>query len=198
VGTVVASFSISLDGCVAGRGDGPDLPLGEGGSRLFDWWNAGSEPLGDDPRFAPLPPSRAAAVAQLSCGAVITGRRTFDIARGWGGHHPSGAPFFLLTHRSVEDGVGPDTGGTVVHGGIDDALARAQAAAGDRNVAVGAADVAGQFLVAGLLDEIHLNVVPIVLGGGVRLFDGAPVTDLECTSVVASVGVTHLRFAVRR
>ncbi len=198
MGKVVASFSVSMDGCIAGPDDGPDQPLGVGGSRLFDWWTAGTEPLDDDARFAPLPESRQAASAQLSCGAVITGRRTFDLAHGWGGRHPTGAPFFLLTHRLPDRWVGPGTEGTVVEGGIVEALAQAKKAAGDRDVAVGAADVAGQFLAAGLLDELNCNLVPVVLGGGVRLFDGARVTDLECLGVVPAVGVTHLRFAVRR
>ncbi len=191
-------LSVSLDGCVAGPNDGPKNPLGDGGGRLFGWWTAGTERLGDDDRFRPPAASREVATEMFACGAVITGRRTFDIAGGWGGHHPLGAPFFLLTHRPPDRFVGPATGGTVVTGGIEDALAQAQAVADGRDITVGAADVVRQFLLADLLDEVHLDLVSAALGGGVRLFaglEGHPV-DLECTRVVPSEGVTHLRFRV--
>ncbi|MDA8344624.1 MAG: hypothetical protein M0Z66_03990 [Thermaerobacter sp.] len=100
----------------------------------------------------------------FDCGAILTGRRTFDIANGWGGHHPSGAPFFLLTHTPPQRWVGPGTGGTVVTDGLESALKLARRAAGERTIAVGSADVAQQCLRAGLLDEIHLNL-PALKGG---------------------------------
>jgi dihydrofolate reductase len=135
----------------------------------------------------------------FDCGAIITGRRTFDVAGGWGGHHPIGAPFFVLTHEPPGQYVGPGTDGTVVTDGIESALEQARAVAGDRTISVGAADVAQQYLKAGLLDEIHIDLVPVILGGGVRLFnlEGHPV-NLECTRVVESEGVTHLRYRVLR
>jgi dihydrofolate reductase len=173
--------------------------LGEGGNRLFDWWTAGSERVGPDDRFRP--PARSLSVAReaFSYGAVITGRRTFDIAQGWGGHHPLGCPFFLLTHNPPGRWVGPGTGGTVVTDGIDSALEQAWAVAGDKAVSVCAAAVAQQFLRAGLLDEIRLNVVPVLLGSGVRLLDHlAGHFELERTLVVESDGVTHLRYRVLR
>jgi dihydrofolate reductase len=198
MGKVVVDLSVSLDGFIAGADDGPAKPLGDGGTRLFDWWSAGTVRVGPDDRFKP--PSRSLPVVEemLACGAVITGRRTFDIADGWGGHHPLGAPFFLLTHPPPDRHVGPGTDGTVVTGGIEAALELARAVAGDRTIAVGAADVARQYLEAGLLDEIHLNLVPVLLGDGVRLFAGLEHRqfDLECTRVVESDGVTHLRYRV--
>jgi dihydrofolate reductase len=100
----------------------------------------------------------------FECGAIITGMRTFDIAAGWGGHHPVGAPIFVLTHEAPGRHVGPGTDGTAVTDGIESALCQARAVAGERTIAVGAADVAGQYLTAGLLDEIQLNLVPILLG----------------------------------
>jgi dihydrofolate reductase len=132
------------------------------------------------------------------CGAIITGRRTFDIADGWGGHHPLGAPFFLLTHRPVDRYVGPGTDGTVVNDGIHSALDQARAVAGDRPIVVGAADVAQQYLKAGLVGEIHVSLVPVVLAGGVSLFANLQghQPELECTRVVESDGVTHLRYRV--
>jgi len=195
---VVVALSMSLDGFIAGPHDGPRNPLGDGGGRLFDWWTAGTERIGPDDRFKPPARSRAVVMEMFRCGAIITGRRTFDIANGWGGHHPAGVPFFLLTHNPPNRHVGPGTGGTVVTDGITSALAQARAVAGERDIAVSAADVAQQFLGAGLLDEIHVNLVPILLGAGVRLFanlDSLPIR-LECTRVVESDGVTHLRYRV--
>jgi dihydrofolate reductase len=197
---VVVGLSMSLDGFIAGPNDGPDNPLGDGGGRLFDWWTAGTERLGTDDRFRPPARSRAVVEEMFRCGAIITGRRTFDIAGGWGGHHPLGAPFFLLTHTPPERHVGPGTDGTVVTDGIESALAQARAVAGERDIAVCAADVAQQYLRAGLLDEIDVDLVPVLLGAGVRLFAGLEGRrlDLECTRVVISDCVTHLRYRVVR
>ncbi len=200
MGAVVVDLSMSLDGFIAGPNDGPGNPLGDGGGRLFDWWTAGSERVGPDDRFKPPARSRSVAREMFDCGAIVAGRRWFDIAGGWGGHHPAGAPFFLLTHNPPERCVGPGTDGTVVTDGIDSALEQARAVAGERTIAVGGADVAQQYLRAGLLDEIRVNLVPVLLGDGVRLFANLDdrQLDLECTRVVESDGVTHLRYRVLR
>ncbi len=199
MGKLVVSLSMSLDGFIAGPNDGPDNPLGDGGGRLFDWWTAGSEPIGDDERFRPPEQSRAVVAEMFSCGALITGRRTFDIANGWGGHHPTGAPFFVLTHTVPHQFVGPGTDGTAVTDGLESAIAKARAVAGEKAIAVCAADVAQQCLRAGVLDEIAIDLVPVLIGGGVRLFGNLEDQsfDLECTRVVQSDGVTHLRYRVR-
>lgn len=198
MGNVVVGLSMSLDGFIAGPNDGPGNPLGDGGRGLFDWWSAGTQRVGPDDRFKPPARSRSVAEEIFECGAVITGRRTFDVAGGWGGHHPLGAPFFLLTHEPPDENVGPGTGGTVVTDGIESALAKARAVAHGRAIAVGAANVAQQYLRAGLVDEIHINLVPVLLGGGVQLFTnlGDLKPELECTRVVESDGVTHLRYRV--
>ena len=200
MGKVIVGLSMSLDGYIAGPNDGPANPLGDGGGRLFAWWTAGKERVGPDDRFKPPARSRAVVEEMFRCGAIIAGRRTFDLANGWGGHHPVGAPFFLLTHRPVERHVGPGTGGTVVTDGIESALRQARRVAGDRTIAVCAADVARQYLNAGLLDEINIDLVPVLLGGGVRLFvdHGDRRFDLKCTRLVESDGVTHLRYRVLR
>jgi len=200
MGKVVVGLSMSLDGFIAGPNDGPNNPLGDGGGRLFDWWTAGTERLGPDDRFRPPARSRAVVEEMFRSGAIITGRRTFDIAGGWGGHHPLGAPFFLLTHTPPDRHVGPGTDGTVVTDGIESALAQARAVAGERDIAVSAANVAQQYLRAGLLDEIDVDLVPVLLGAGVRLFANLDrrQCDLECTRVVVSDGVTHLRYRVVR
>lgn len=200
MGKVIVDLSVSLDGFVAGPNDGPDNPLGDGGTRIFEWWSAGERTLGGSDLFRPPETSRAVVEEMFECGAIITGRRTFDIAQGWDGHQPVGAPFFLLTHDPPSQFVGPGTEGTVVTDGIDKALELAQEVAGSRAVAVGSANVAQQYLRAGLLDEINLDLVPVILGGGVRLFDhldGAQYA-LTCTRVVESIGVTHLQFRVER
>ena len=111
MGPVVADLSVSLDGFIAGPNDGPGNPLGDGGGRLFDWWTAGTERIGPDDRFKAPARSRAVASEIFGSGAVITGRRTFDIARGWGGRPLVGCPFFLLTHNPPARWTGPGTGG---------------------------------------------------------------------------------------
>ena len=198
MGKVIAGLSMSLDGFIAGPNDGPGNPLGDGGGRLFDWWTAGTERLGPDDWFRPPARSRAAVEEMFQAGAIITGRRTFDIAGGWGGHHPMGVPFFLLTHNPPDRWTGPGTGGTVVTGGIEAALKQARAVAGDRDIGVCAADVAQQFLKGGLLDEIHIDLIPVLLGSGVRLFAslGDRQFGLEPARVVESDGVTHLSYRV--
>jgi dihydrofolate reductase len=198
MGKVIAGLSMSLDGFIAGPNDGPGNPLGDGGGRLFDWWTAGTERLGPDDRFRPPARSRAVVEEMFQAGAIITGRRTFDIADGWGGHHPMGVPFFLLTHNPPDRWTGPGTGGTVVTGGIEAALKQARAVAGDRDIGVCAADVAQQYLKGGLLDEIHIDLIPVLLGSGVRLFAslGDRQFGLEPTRVVESDGVTHLSYRV--
>lgn len=198
MGKVVVGLTISLDGFIAGPNDGPGNPLGDGGTALFNWWTAGDERVGPDDRFRPPRPSHGVVREMFECGAVITGRRTFDIAEGWQGHHPVGAPFFVLTHNAPERWVGPGTQGTAVTDGIYSALEKAQAVAGSRPVSVGAADVAQQYLRAGLVDEVHVNLVPLLLGAGIRLFANLEghLPRLECTRVVESVGVTHLWYSV--
>ena len=198
MGKLVAGLSMSLDGYVAGPNDGPANPLGDGGYRLFEWWTAGHKQTGPDERFRPPERSRPAVEEMWQAGALITGRRTFDIAQGWGGHHPLGVPFFLLTSRPADQWVGPGTDGTVVTDGIESALEQARKAAGDRSIGVCAANVAQQYLRAGLLNEIHIDLVPALLGDGVPFFanlDGRQF-DLKCTHIIESDGVTHLRYLV--
>jgi dihydrofolate reductase len=164
VGPVSLTSACRWNGFIGGLDDGPGNPLGDGGGRLFDWWTAGTERTGPDDLFKPPARSRAVAREIFDSRAVITGRRTFDIARGWGGHHPLGCPFFLLTHNPPDRWTGPGTGGTAVTDGIESALKQARAVDC-------AACTAQQFLNAGRLDEIRLSLVPVVLGGGVRPLD---------------------------
>jgi dihydrofolate reductase len=132
-------------------------------------------------------------------GAVLTGRRTFEVAQGWGGNHAWG-PAFVLTHE-IPSGW-PRPGSTVhfVTDGLESAVRQARAAAGDKSVGVHGADTIQQLLNAGLLDELHVDIAAVLLGSGVRLFDhlaNTPMT-LGNPKVIHGVGATHLRYPVRK
>ena len=194
---VIALMSTSLDGFVADANDGV--------AEVFDWYFSGDVEV---PMPIPTPdftfhvsPASADHLKGLMAetGAFLTGRRTFDNADGWGGQHAWGVPAFVVTH-DVPDGW-PRPGSTVqfVTDGIESAVARAKAAAGPKSVAVHGADTIQQCLNAGLLDEIQIDQAAVLLGAGVRLFDhlaNTPVV-LGDPTVVAGVGVTHLRYPVR-
>ena len=132
-------------------------------------------------------------------GAVLTGRRTFDTAEGWGGNHAWG-PAFVLTHQIPAGWPRPNSTVHFVTDGLESAVRQAKAAAGGRSVGVHGADTIQQLFNAGLLDELSIDIAAVLLGSGVRLFDhlaGAPAVFGNPT-VIAGVGVTHLRYAVRK
>lgn len=203
MGKVLAGFSTSLDGFIAGPNDSPEQPLGEGGERLFEWFYSGDTeftmPSGG--MTVKLSPASAEAVVDIfrSIGAIVSGRRMFDVANGWGGRHPMDAPVFVVTHHVPRDWIRENEGApfTFVTDGVEIAVEQAKQAAGDKIVAVGGANVAQQCLELGLLDEIYVQVVPVLLGGGVRLFDDLKTApELETTRVIDAPGVTHLTFRV--
>ena len=132
-------------------------------------------------------------------GAVLTGRRTFDVAQGWGGNHALG-PAFVLTHRIPAGWPRPNSTVHFVTDGIERAVNQAKAAAGGKSVMVHGADTIQQLLNAGLLDEIAVDVAAVLLGSGIRLFDhlGGTPAVLGNPTVIAGVGVTHLRYSVRK
>jgi len=200
MGTVVVDLTVSLDGFIAGPDDGAAFPLGRGGERLFTWMGAGPESNRVDARLCPPDASKVVVDEWMSeAGAIISGRRTFDIANGWKDGHPIDVPIFVVTHTAPTGGEwSPRV--SFVTDGLDEALALAQEAAGDRWVSVAGASIAQQLLRAGRLDEIQVSVAPLLLGGGVRLLDhiGADPIALEQTRVIESEGVTHLRYRVRR
>ena len=130
-------------------------------------------------------------------GAMVAGRRMFDLAHAWEGQPPF-APCFIVTHHVPQEWVKAGSPFTFVTDGVASAIRQAKLAAGDKNVAVATASITQQCLQAGLLDEIHVDVAPILLGAGIRLFDhldSVPL-ELESTWVVAAPGVTHLAFRV--
>jgi len=199
---VFVELSMSLDGFVAGPNDGPENGLGDGGQRLFQWYYSGDTafPLpGTDMVFQI---SRASAdllrEEWATIGAMVAGRRMFDIAHAWGGNPPGGGPCFIMTHNPPQEWVYKGSPFSFVTDGIESAIRQAKQAAGDKNVSVSSANIMQQSLRAGLLDEIHLDLAPVLLGGGVRLFDnlGTVPVELEIMRVVEGVGVTHLKYRV--
>lgn len=198
MGKVIVDLTVSLDGFIAGPDDGPERPLGRGGERLFTWMTAGPESNRRERRLTPPESSKIVIDEWMTTyGAIISGRRTFDIANGWKDGHPIDVPIFVVTHEAPTHGEwSPRV--SFVTDGLNHALELARQAAGDLNISVNAADTAQQLLRAGQLDEIQVSVVPLILGGGVRLLDhlGPQPIVLEQTRVIESDGVTHLRYRV--
>ncbi len=191
--TVVADMSMSVDGFIADPQD--DI------EPLVGWYFAG------DTEIAPGLPFRVSEataallrVAMGRLGAIVGGRRYFDLANGWGGAHPTGVPVYIVTHRVPEGWEHAAPSITfVTEGGIEAAVAQAKAAAGGKDVAIATPSTVRQCLDRGLLDELSINVVPVVLGRGQRFFPGddhdlIALTDPE---VVEGVGVTHLRYRIK-
>jgi dihydrofolate reductase len=194
VGKVVVHKSMSLDGYVTGPDVRVDQALGEGGERLHAWMFA------DD-----IDPADARVAAESysteRVGAVLMGRTHFTVGIGhWGDDGTFRLPCFVVTHRPAEPVVKGPTSFTFVTDGLEAALARAQDAAGAKDVNVMGASTSRQLLVAGLVDEIQINLVPVLLGDGARLFDGLGPAgpQLERLRVVDSPRVTHLRYRVVR
>jgi dihydrofolate reductase len=191
MGTVIFDISMSLDGYVTAAGRTPEEPMGRGGLRLVDW------AIGDDERGRKLLDD---AVGQL--GATIAGRTTYDTSLPWWGPDgPSGSarrPVFVVTHQAPDES--PEGGVyEFVTDGIEAALARAQSVAGEAAVVVmGGADLGRQYIAAGLVDEIQIHLVPVLFGGGTRMFDDslADHVDLEPVEVIETPVAIHQRFRV--
>jgi dihydrofolate reductase len=207
---VRAHITVSADGYVAGPNQSLENPLGEGGGSLHDWavpLRAFREPHGmEGGEVNASSPIVEESLANV--GAEIMGRGMFgggpgpwgdDLWPGWWGEEPPfHMPVFVLTHHEREPLTLSDTTFTFVTGGIESALDQARTAAAGKDVAiVGGANVINQYLAAGLVDELELHVVPLVLGGGARLFDGlGPELELEQVRAVEAPGVTHLKYRV--
>jgi dihydrofolate reductase len=194
---VIALMSMSLDGFVADRNDGV--------SEVFDWYfssgNVEFHTGGAAPMTFKVSPQSAehlrALVAEL--GAMLTGRRTFEVAQGWGGNHAWG-PAFVLCHWVPDGWPRPNSTVHFVTDGLESAVTQAKAAAKGKSVGVHGANTIQQLWNAGLLDELQVDVAAVLLGSGVRLFDHltrAPAM-LGDPKVIAGVGVTHLRYSVKK
>ena len=195
---VAAGITTSLDGYVAGPNDGPGKGLGEGGERLHYWVFGGPWTYDEDPRGEATGADKEFLEAGMARGgAVIGGRNTYEAARAWGGENPFGVPFFIVTHRPEDEPA--DSGFTFVDG-LDDAIAQAREAAGDKDVFVmGGADLIRQALRAGYVEELTISIAPVVLGGGKRLFDDFDESlDLEHVSLLQSPLATHITYRVAR
>lgn len=210
VGKVKCQISVSADGYLAGPNQGAEHPLGEGGEELHEWvvklaaWRRshgreGGEVTASTPIFEQ---------ATADTGAVVMGRNMFGPVRGpwteplwdgwWGDEPPFGVPVFVLTHHEREPLALGETTFHFVTDGVESAVGQAREAAGDRDVSVGGGGEAIQETIrAGLLDELLVNQVPVILGGGVRLLDGIPSSvKLEQTKVVDAPGVAHLFYSL--
>jgi dihydrofolate reductase len=201
MGKVFAGATVSLDGFIAGPND-------TGFDKLFKWYGAGDVevPMPDD--TAGVPASRVSSESaelmrqeQAAWGALVVGRHLYDLTNAWNGRHPLGVTTVVLTHNPPDDRPQADENFVFVTDGIEAAVAKAKELAGERNVAVNGGQMAKQALDAGLLDEVGVDLVPVLLGDGTRLFDlpGSATSPTEFEGpyrVVQGTGVTHLRYRV--
>ncbi len=197
MGKVTAGFSMSLDGFVAGPND--DV------ARVFAWYSAGGTEAEVHSGNATFRMSSEGAeyieAAGRGAGVLVSGRRTFDLTHAWGGRHPMNVPVVVLTHTvPAEWADRADSPFTFVSEGVERAIDVARQLAGDKEVVVGSPSVTQQCLQLGLLDEIHVDLAPVVLGAGIRLFDhlGQAPIDLQLTDASGTPSVTHLTYRVVR
>jgi dihydrofolate reductase len=195
---IIAAITMSVDGYITGPNDGPGNGLGDGGERLHYWvfggpWTYDNEPkggpVGEDAEYLDEVTARV--------GATVIGRGMYEAAEHWGDKNPFGVPVFVVTHRPEEE---PGSGEFTFVGGFAEAIDRARAAAGGKDVTIGGGgDVIRQGLDAGLVDELAIIVAPVILGGGKRLFEGFTKSlDLENRRVRQSRWATFMEFAVKR
>ena len=195
----VLYMSMSLDGFIAGPNETRQNGLGDGGDRLHDWAFAGADP---DQRTVSRPAGVNGQVFDefMTTGAVVAGRGTAEPADYWGGDHHDGVPIFIVSRHEAPD----EVRGWPLITFVDDiatTMAQAEHAAGENNVLVHGAGIAQLALLAGVLDELELHVVPVLFGQGRRLFEGLPAEqiELERTRILeGDGGVTHMRYRVRR
>ncbi|MEV4720008.1 dihydrofolate reductase family protein [Micromonospora noduli] len=194
---VTTGATMSLDGYIADASHG-------GFEYLFQWYENGDveTPTADPELTFRTSATSARHLRALTerTGALVVGRRLFDITGGWGGRHPLDVPVVVVTH-SVPEGWVPENDSFVfVTDGIESAIARAKAIAGDKEVGVNGGTIAAQVIEAGLLDEVHVDLVPVLLGAGIPLFADLKIAPLQLDgpfSVVEGDGVTHLAYRVR-
>jgi dihydrofolate reductase len=189
---VILYMAMSLDGFITGPGDDADNPAGVGGMRLMEWLDlAGGSTVGD------FRPSDEQSQIVFDEGRS-TGRRTGDFAGYWGGDHHDGVPIFVPTHQAPADN--PHELVHYVTEGIEACVKQAKAAAGDRDILLHGAYTAQECLKAGLLAVLEIQLMPVLLGQGRRLFEGLDPDHIELDLVrtLQAPGVLHLRYDVRR
>ena len=192
---VIAALTVSVDGFIAHEDDSV--------GHLFDWYESGCVEvrwpgMGMVSHVAPQSAEYLTRIIE-GAGAIVVGRRVYDYTNGWGGNHPLGVPLFLVTHHPPPAWPTPDAPFTAVTEGVAAAIEQARAAAGSKTVSILGPDIITQALELDLVDEIGVELAPVLLGKGIRFFGGltrAPVL-LDDPEVIESARVTHLRFRVR-
>lgn len=193
---VTTGATMSLDGFIAGPEHG-------GFDYLFKWYNRGDVeiPTGNPQMTFRTSAASAEHLRKLieRHGALVVGRTLYNITNGWGGRHPMNVPTVVLTHKRPDDRPEDDENFVFVSTGIEDAVAKAKELAGHKDVGLNGGTIARQALDAGLLDEVHVDLVPVLLGDGIPFFGqiaGAPVEFEGPISVVEGDGVTHIAYRV--
>jgi dihydrofolate reductase len=194
---VVLYMSMSLDGFIAGPNEGPGNGLGDRGHRLHEWGLTGADASHKGAADHLAGVNREVMDELMSTGAVVVGRRTFELADGWGGDHHDGVPIFVLS-RHEPDAAMRWPAVTYVND-VKSAMHMAKGAAGERDVLVHGALTAQLALTAGVLDELQIHLIPVLLGQGRRLFADMPPghIELELLRALDGPGVLHLRYRVR-
>lgn len=194
MGNVVAEFTLSLDGFIADARD--DI------RQLFGWYSSGDTEFSSPGLAMTFKIHRASAELLRetwgSVGALVTGRRDFDVSNAWGGASPLNVPIYIVTHHVPQAWADRDAPFTFVTEGVESAIRQAQQAANGKVVGVSGSKIVQQALQAGLVDEIQIHLAPILLGEGIRLFDhlGPQPRNLEILRVIDTPSVTHLRYRV--
>ena len=194
---VSCRFTMSLDGFIADQNDDV-MPL-------FPWYFQGEVeyPVPGTQMVFKVAQASAVTIEEMfdTCGAIVTGRRDFDVSNQWGGKPPFDVPCFIVTHKVPQEWAGDGSPFTFVTDGVESAIARAkQVVTGDKVIAVGGTQIVRQSLQAGLIDQIEIDLAPILLGNGIRLFDqlGTDPIQLEIDRVIDAPLVTHIRYLVKK
>jgi dihydrofolate reductase len=195
MGKVRLYMSMSVDGFIAGPHDDKEHGLGVNGERLHSWLADGG--VSPDSYRPTDGPSAQVFAELMDTGAVIVGRRTFEFADSWAGDHHDGVPIFVLTHEPRDE---PAPGHARWVTDIETCVAQAKDRAGGRDILLHGAATAQACLRAGLLDELEIQLIPVLLGQGRRLFDDLPPHQVELEPVRALEGpaVLHMRYQVRK
>jgi dihydrofolate reductase len=190
MGKVIAGLAMSLDGFIADANDGV--------WSLFGWLTDGDTPLTIMGQTFKTSAVSAAHYQEImaTTGSAVTGRRDFDISKAWGGTYPMGVPVFIVTHHPPAEWA--DSPFTFVTDGVESAIAQAKQAAGDKDVSVNGSHIVRQALKDGLIDEFQIDLAPVLLGTGIRLFEpvGIEPVKLEIIRVMTAPTVTHLKYRV--
>jgi len=189
MGKIVFNISMSLDGYIAGLND--DV------SRLHSWYFSGDTELPGTPFKIAKASVELMTEAAASIGAMVTGKKTFDVSDAWSGHPPLGVHHFVVTHNPVTEWQKDGSPFTFVTNGVKQAIEMAKAKAGQKNVCISSASILQQALKENIVDEIHIDLVPVLLGNGTPLFiNTSEPTKLELFRAISGIGVVHLAFKV--